>query len=136
MNGYVGLPPVGRRTNSAAGVMGAYGQPMPPAALPVGGIVAKRSPQNPYTTARGYRKPNQQELILEISILEGLTGAANVSRIENAPEFTRHCCVVKPYFHVLFRKGYNVTMPDGLEKVIEYYVHKECGRVIVVASTL
>lgn len=103
---------------------------------PTGGRIAKQLGFNsPYFQNGKFRKPTQQNLIEEIGIECKLAGHIDVVRIEDEPAFTRHVCTVKPYFHTLPRNEYPVSLPE-YDIVVYFYVHHECGRLIVSSGSL
>lgn len=103
---------------------------------PSGGIVAFKMPQNPYLTHTGkFRKPRQDEMIKEIQIFKGLEPSGRAVRISDVNNKIRHCCVSRPYFHVLDAEKYAVRLPANEIEII-YYFHRECGTLIVVGDTL
>lgn len=103
---------------------------------PTGGVMAYQMKQNPYLSPSGnFRKPRHDEMIKEIQIFKGLTASGRATRVSDVNNRIRHCCVTRPYFHVLSAEKYRVVLPNNEIEVI-YYVHRECDTLIVVGDTL
>lgn len=103
---------------------------------PTGGLMAYQMKMNPYLSPSGnFRKPRHDEMIKEIQIFKGLTASGRAVRVSDVNHRIRHCCVTRPYFHVLSAEKYRVVLPNNEIEVI-YYAHRECDTLIVVGDTL
>jgi len=103
---------------------------------PTGGVVAYSMKMNPYLSPSGnFRKPRQDEIIKEIQIFKDMTPTGRSIRVSDANQQIRHCCITKPYFHILDAEKYRVILPNNEIEVI-YYVHRECDTLIVVSDSL
>lgn len=122
-NGYQNNQQMGYNTNMMPHQMGNM--------IPTGGFVAKKMKPHPYINMRGtFRKPNQNEIITEIKLATGIGQHAKVVKATEFQDVQRHCCTVEPYFHILQKGVYEVTMPDG-DIQVEFFAHPQCATIIV-----
>lgn len=103
-----------------------------------GGSVAHSQKMNPYFNPQtgNFRKPTQQDILTEICYGYGLpVHQVKVNRLDDGPDYLRHCCTIKPYTHGLPKQYYRFGMIQ-YELNIEYYIHTECQTLSIVAHTL